>query len=42
VDGTIEGFHDPKFRRVLPKDAITSFFVSLIMGIVAILIATGM
>jgi tetrahydromethanopterin S-methyltransferase subunit D len=42
VGGTIEGFHDPKFRRVLPKDTITSFFVSLFLGIVAILIATGM
>lgn len=42
VGGTIEGFHDPKFRRVLPKDAITSFIVSLIMGIVAIAIAMGM
>ena len=42
VGGTIEGFHDPKFRRVLPKDALTSFLVSLILGVVAILITTGM
>lgn len=42
VGGTIEGFHDPKFRRVLPKDAFTSFFVSLVLGIVAIVIAMGM
>lgn len=42
VGGTIEGFHDPKFRRVLPKDVFTSFFVSLILGIVAILITVGM
>ena len=42
VGGTIEGFHDPKFLRVLPKDAFTSFFISLVLGIVAILIATGM
>jgi tetrahydromethanopterin S-methyltransferase subunit D len=42
VGGTIEGFHDPKFRRVLPKDTITSFFVSLLCGIVAVLIAWGM
>ena len=41
VGGTIEGFHDPKFRRVLPKDAVTSFVVSLICGVVAILIAGG-
>src|SRR3990172_1154597 len=39
VGGTIEGFHDPKFRRVLPKDALTSFFVSLVLGIMAIVIA---
>ncbi len=42
VAGTIEGFHDPKFRRVLPKDAVTSFFVSLVSGIVAVLIVGGM
>jgi len=42
VGGTIEGFHDPKFKRVLPKDAITSFSVSLLLGIVAIIIAMGM
>ncbi len=42
VGGTIEGFHDPKFRRVLPKDALTSFLVSLVLGIIAIIIAMGM
>jgi tetrahydromethanopterin S-methyltransferase subunit D len=42
VGGTIEGFHDPKFRRVLPKDAFTSFLVSLVLGFVAILITVGM
>jgi tetrahydromethanopterin S-methyltransferase subunit D len=42
VAGTIEGFHDPKFRRVLPKDAVTSFIVSLLSGIIAVLIAGGM
>jgi len=42
VGGTIEGFHDPKFRRVLPKDAFTSFLISLVLGIVAILITVGM
>lgn len=42
VGGTIEGFHDPKFRRVLPKDTITSFCVSLVLGIVAVLITIGM
>lgn len=41
VGGTIEGFHDPKFRRVLPKDAVTSFIVSLICGVVAVLISGG-
>lgn len=42
VGGTIEGIHDPKFRRVLPKDALTSFVVSLICGFVAIAVAGGM
>ncbi len=41
VGGTIEGFHDPKFWRVLPKDALTSFAVSLICGVVAVLIGGG-
>ncbi len=41
VGGTIEGFHDPKFRRVLPKDAVTSFVVSALCGILAILIGGG-
>lgn len=41
VGGTIEGFHDPKFRRVLPKDAVTSFVVSVLCGILAILIGGG-
>ncbi|MDP2846227.1 MAG: tetrahydromethanopterin S-methyltransferase subunit D, partial [Candidatus Methanoperedens sp.] len=42
VGGTIEGFHDPKFRRVLPKDTLTAFVVSLMCGVVAVLIAWGM
>lgn len=35
IGGTIEGFHDPKFKR-LPKALITSFVVSLCCGIVVI------
>lgn len=42
VGGTIEGVHDPKFRRVVPKDVVTSFLVSIICGIVAIMITGGM
>jgi tetrahydromethanopterin S-methyltransferase subunit D len=42
VGGTIEGVHDPKFRRVVPKDVFTSVIVSMLCGIVAILIAGGM
>lgn len=42
VGGTIEGVHDPKFRRVVPKDTLTSFAVSLLMGVVAVMIAGGM
>jgi len=42
VGGTIEGVHDPKFKRVVPKDVFTSAVVSMICGIVAILIAGGM
>jgi tetrahydromethanopterin S-methyltransferase subunit D len=42
VGGTIEGVHDPKFKRVVPKDVFTSAIVSMVCGIVAILIAGGM
>lgn len=39
IRGTIEGFHDPKFKR-LPKALISSFAVSLLCGIVVLLAAT--
>jgi len=42
VGGTIEGIHDPKFRRVIGKDVFTSFAISLLCGIVAVFIAQGM
>lgn len=42
VGGTIEGVHDPKFRRVIGKDVFTSFVISLICGVVAVFIAQGM
>jgi len=42
VGGTIEGVHDPKFKRVIGKDVITSFVISLLCGVVAVFIATGM
>jgi len=42
VGGTIEGVHDPKFKRVIGKDVLTSFAISLLCGIVAVFIAQGM
>jgi len=39
IRGTIEGFHDPKFKR-LPKALISSFAVSLLCGIVVVLATT--
>ncbi len=42
VGGTIEGVHDPKFRRVIGKDVLTSFVISLLCGVVAVFIAQGM
>lgn len=42
VGGTIEGVHDPKFKRVVPKDVFTSAIVSMLCGIIAIMIAGGM
>ncbi len=38
VGGTIEGFHDPKFRRVLPKAVLSSLVTTLMIGVIAVLI----
>ncbi|HIE32156.1 MAG TPA: tetrahydromethanopterin S-methyltransferase subunit D [Methanosarcinales archaeon] len=37
IQGTIEGFHDPKFKRV-PKAIVACFVASLLCGIIAVLI----
>jgi tetrahydromethanopterin S-methyltransferase subunit D len=37
IQGTIEGFHDPKFKRV-PKAILACFVASLLCGIIAVLI----
>ncbi len=39
IRGTIEGFHDPKFKR-LPFSLATSFVVSLLCGIVVVIAAS--
>jgi tetrahydromethanopterin S-methyltransferase subunit D len=39
IRGTIEGFHDPKFKR-LPFSMVTSLVVSLLCGIVVVAAAT--
>jgi tetrahydromethanopterin S-methyltransferase subunit D len=39
VGGTIEGFHDPKFRKIIRKATLTSFTASLLCAIAAVLIA---
>ena len=41
IRGTIEGFHDPKFKR-LPKSLIASLAISLLAGIVVLLAAIGL
>ena len=38
IGGTIEGFHDPKFKKV-PNGIIASFVASLVCGIVAVIMA---
>jgi len=38
IGGTIEGFHDPKFKK-MPNGVIASFVASLICGIVAVAMA---
>jgi len=40
IGGTIEGFHDPKFKR-LPRGILGSLIVSIVTGIVAILLVYG-
>jgi tetrahydromethanopterin S-methyltransferase subunit D len=37
IGGTIEGFHDPKFKR-LPKSVVASLVVSAVGGLFALLI----
>jgi tetrahydromethanopterin S-methyltransferase subunit D len=39
IVGTIEGFHDPKFKR-WPKAAVASFVASIFLAIVAV-VAVG-
>lgn len=40
IGGTIEGFHDPKFKRV-PRGILGCLVASLVTGIVAILLVYG-
>ncbi len=40
IGGTIEGFHDPKFKR-LPRGALACIIVSLVIGIVGVLLLQG-
>jgi tetrahydromethanopterin S-methyltransferase subunit D len=37
IGGTIEGFHDPKFKK-LPRGILASLVVSLVSGIIAVLL----
>lgn len=41
IGGTIEGFHDPKFKK-WPRAAITSLVITLLCAIVAVLTLGGM
>ncbi len=40
IGGTIEGFHDPKFKRV-PRGILGCLIASLVSGIVAVLLVYG-
>lgn len=40
IGGTIEGFHDPKFKR-LPRGILASLIASIVSGIVAVLLVLG-
>ena len=40
IGGTIEGFHDPKFKR-LPRGALACIIASLVTGLVGLLLLQG-
>ncbi|WP_414470361.1 tetrahydromethanopterin S-methyltransferase subunit D [Methanobacterium sp. ACI-7] len=40
IGGTIEGFHDPKFKRI-PRGILAAGIASLVTGIVAVLLLLG-
>jgi tetrahydromethanopterin S-methyltransferase subunit D len=40
IGGTIEGFHDPKFKR-LPRGALGCIVASVVIGIVSVLLIQG-
>ncbi|MDP3065735.1 MAG: tetrahydromethanopterin S-methyltransferase subunit D [Methanobacteriaceae archaeon] len=40
IGGTIEGFHDPKFKRI-PKGALACLVVSLVTGLIGVLLLEG-
>jgi tetrahydromethanopterin S-methyltransferase subunit D len=40
IGGTIEGFHDPKFKR-LPKGALACIIASLVTGLIGVLLLKG-
>ena len=40
IGGTIEGFHDPKFKR-LPRGALACILSSIVIGIVGVLLVKG-
>jgi tetrahydromethanopterin S-methyltransferase subunit D len=40
IGGTIEGFHDPKFKR-LPRGALACIVASLVTGLIAVLLLKG-
>ena len=40
IGGTIEGFHDPKFKR-LPRGALGCIVASIVIGIIGVLLIQG-
>jgi tetrahydromethanopterin S-methyltransferase subunit D len=40
IGGTIEGFHDPKFKR-LPRGVLACIIASIVIGIVGVLLVSG-
>jgi tetrahydromethanopterin S-methyltransferase subunit D len=40
IGGTIEGFHDPKFKRI-PRGIVACLLASIVVGLIGVLLLKG-